>query len=255
MEGYVSRVMLLNFLVDILLLLSANRLTGHPPRLGRCALGAALGGIYAAACLLPGFRFLGNTLWRLVSLGLMAAVAFGMSVSGARRGLVFCLLSFALEGAALITGRGRTGGVLGGLLIVGLLSMAGFRGRVIEGGYVPVELSYGDKKLHLTALRDTGNTLRDPVTGQSVLVVDARTAQTLTGLTPQQLRDPVQTVGTIPGLRLVPYRSVGQPAGLLLAMKFQEVKIGSQRRSTLVAFAPDLLGTEGAYQALTGGAA
>lgn len=253
MEAYVSRVMLLNVLVNLLLLLSANRLAGHPPHVGRCAWGAALGGIYAAACLLPGFRFLGNTLWRLVSLGLTAAAAFGMSVSGARRGLLFCLLDLALEGAALITGGGGAAGVLGGLLIVGILSMVGFHGQA--GGYVPVELSYGDKKLHLTALRDTGNTLRDPVTGQSVLVVDARTAQTLTGLTPQQLRDPVQTVGALPGLRLVPYRSVGQPAGLLLAMKFQEVKIGSQRRSTLVAFAPDALGTEGAYQALTGGAA
>ena len=255
MEAYMSRVMLLNFLVDILLLLSANRLSGHPPHLLRCALGAALGGIYAAACMIPGFRFLGNALWRLVSLGLMAAVAFGMTFSAARRGLVLCLLSFALEGAALSIGQGGAVGVLGGLVIVGILSTVGLHRRVAEGGYVPVELSYGDRKVHLTALRDTGNTLRDPVTGQSVLVVDARTAQTLTGLTPQQLRDPVQTVGVLPGLRLVPYRSVGQPAGLLLAMKFQEVKIGSQRRSTLVAFAPDVLGAEGAYQALTGGAA
>lgn len=255
MEEYINVVAVLNFLVDLLLLLAANRLTGHPPGARRCALGAALGGLYGAACLLPGFRFLGNALWRLVSMGLMSAVAFGMSVSGARRGFVFCLLTMALSGAALIIGGGGIGGLLGGLALVGIFTLAGFRGKLGEGGYVPVELSYGDKTLRLTALRDTGNTLRDPVTGQPVLVVDAQAAQTLTGLTPQQLRDPVQTMGSLPGLRLVPYRSVGQPAGLMLAMKFKEVKIGSRRQSALVAFAPDRLGTEGAYQALTGGAA
>lgn len=255
MEGYANVVAALNFLVDLLLLLAANRLAGHPPGVLRCALGAALGGIYGAACLLPGFRFLGNALWRLVSMGLMSAAAFGMSVSGARRGVIFCFLSMALGGAALIIGGGGIGGLLGGLALVGILTMTGFRGKMGQGGYVPVELSYGDKTLRLTALRDTGNTLRDPVTGQPVLVVDAATAQTLTGLTPQQLRDPVQTMGALPGLRLVPYRSVGQPAGLMLAMKLKKVKIGSRWQSALVAFAPDRLGNEGTYQALTGGAA
>ena len=77
MAVYLDLVMLLNFLVDYLLLLGTNRLSGSPMTPGRCALAAVLGSVYAGACLLPGFRFLGNFLWRCVSLGLMAVLAFG----------------------------------------------------------------------------------------------------------------------------------------------------------------------------------
>ena len=41
--------------------------------------------------------------------------------------------------------------------------------------------------------------------------------------------------------------------GRLLAMRLQQVRIGSWKGSCLVAFAPDGLSRDGAYQALTGG--
>ena len=110
--------------------------------------------------------------------------------------------------------------------------------------------------MRMTALQDTGNTLCDPVTGRPVLVVGVEIAQQLTGLTQQQLRCPVEAIAEapLPGLRLIPYRAVGQPSGLLLALRLQDVRIGNWKGSSLVAFAPDGLSREGAYQALTGGA-
>jgi len=84
-------------------------------------------------------------------------------------------------------------------------------------------------------------------------VIGADAAQQLTGLTREQLLTPVETIGILPGLRLIPYHSVGS-SGFLLALRLRDVKIGSWRGSTLVAFAPERLSMEGAYQALTGGA-
>ena len=134
-----------------------------------------------------------------------------------------------------------------------LLCCLGFRNRIGGTNYIPVVLSYGTKQLHLTALQDTGNTLRDPITGRQVLVVGADAAGELTGLTREQLRQPVEFVDALPGLRLIPYRSVGSEGNFLLAMRLQNVKIGSWQGSSLVAFAPEGLSSEGAYQALTGG--
>jgi stage II sporulation protein GA (sporulation sigma-E factor processing peptidase) len=119
--------------------------------------------------------------------------------------------------------------------------------------FVPVELSYGGEKVTLTALQDTGNSLRDPLTGQPVLVIGANAAQKLTGLTPEQIRDPAKALTALPGLRLVPYRAVGRQNGMLLALKMDNVKIGAFRGSRVVAFAPEGLGENGEYQALTGG--
>lgn len=255
MQVYLDVVILLNFLVDFLLLMGTNRLCGYPARPGRAALGGAIGGIYAGMCLLPGFSFLGNVLWRAVSLGLMASVCFGFTRNALRRGAVFALLSLALGGAALgLTSKGFWA-IIAAAGCICVLCAVGFRGKLTGQSYVPVELTYGGKRIKLMALQDTGNTLRDPITGRQVLVVGADIAHQLTGLTVQQLQRPVENVGFLPGLRLIPYRAVGQEAGLLLALKLPQVKIGTWQGSTLVAFAPEGLSPEGAYQALTGGAA
>lgn len=252
MTVYIDGVFLLNFLVDFLLLLASARLCGYPPRIPRILLSAALGGVYAACCLLPGFYFLGNILWRVVSLGLMAVIAYGASMSALRRGLVFAFLSLALGGAVMGMGKGGFLGLVCAAGVVCLLCVLGFRGRIWGTTYLPVELSYGGKRLCITALQDTGNTLRDPITGGSVLVVGADVAGELVGLTREQLRSPVESLGVLPGLRLVPYHSVGKNS-FLLAMRLQHVKIGPWQGSSLVAFAPEGLNKEGAYQALTGG--
>lgn len=254
MTVYLDIVILLNFLVDWLLLMGANRLCGHSLSPGKAALGAVVGGLYGGACLLPGFSFLGNALWRTVILCLMAGIAYGFRRSTLRRGVLFLLLSMALGGVALSLNGGflSLAGAAGGLC---LLCILGFHGRDHGQSYVPVELTYGGQHLRLTALRDTGNTLCDPVTGSPVLVVDGQTAQKLTGLTKEQLSRPTQTIGSIPGLRLVPYRAVGTENGLLLALRLKNVKIGSWQGSFLVAFAPEPLSVSGEYQALTGGAA
>ena len=205
--------------------------------------------------MLPGFRFLGNWLWRLVSLALMSVTAFGIHKSVLRRGIVFVLLTMALGGVVTVLGSGGFWGLIAAAGCLCLLCVLGFRGRIGGDTYVPVELSYGGRKLQLTALRDTGNTLRDPVTGRPVLVVNSEAAQVLTGLSQQQLRSPVESIGAIPGLRLIPYRAVGCESGMLLALKIPQVKIGSWKGSGLVAFAPEGLSSDGEYQALTGGTA
>lgn len=253
MRVSLESVIFLNLLVNLLLLLAAGRLCGHSVGLVRGLSAAALGGFHAAGCLVPGFYFLGNTLWRAVSLSLMAFIAFGLSVSGFRRGLVFMFLSFALSGAVQWLGKGGAAGLLGSAGMICLLCGIGFGGRIGSTAYIPVELSYQDKRLRLTALRDTGNTLIDPITGRQVLIIGADAAKKLTGLTRDQLQKPVETIGALPGLRLIPYRSVGKEHGLLLALRLQDVKIGSWKGSSLVAFAPEGLSGEGGYQALTGG--
>ena len=77
MKVYVDGVMLINFLVDFLLLLGTDRLSGFPPEWKRLISASALGAVYSGICLFPGFRFLGNPLWRTVMLGLMGSMAFG----------------------------------------------------------------------------------------------------------------------------------------------------------------------------------
>ena len=252
---YGDVVMGLNFLVDFLLLMGTDRLSGFPAAAGRCALAAGLGAVYSGACLMPGFSFLGNGLWRMVFLGLMTVIAFGFDRSTFRRGGIFVMLSMALGGVALGMGKPDQMGLI--LLALGLWALCRFGLKHVgEQTYVPVTLHHEEKEMKLLALRDTGNTLRDPLSGETVLVAGADVAAELLGLTEEQLRHPVETLarGKLRGARLVPYCAVGQPAGMLLAVRFSGAVVGNHRSDPLVAFAPQILGRGEAYQMLTGGA-
>lgn len=252
---YLDLVMILNFLVDFLLILGTNRLTGYPPGGTRAAGASFLGSIYAAVCLIPGFRFLGNVLWRTVFLCLMAVLAFGWNVGAVRRGAVFVLLSMALGGLAEGVRLKHFLAICLCALLLWLLCRVGFGGQLGSREYVPVELTWQGRSLRLMALRDTGNTLRDPLTGEPVLVCGADVGEELLKLPRSAFQDPAGTVaaGVLPGLRLIPYRAVGQPGGMLLALRLKDVKIGNQRVSPLVAFAPQKLANGEDYQMLTGG--
>jgi len=255
MKGYAMTVMLLRFAVDFLLLLGVCRMSGYPPDWGRVLVGAALGGLYSGICLLPGLVFLANSLWMAAALCIICLAVFGFEKGGLRRSVLFILLQLALNGIGMGLDKGGLWSAAASAIGVFLLCAVGFRGQPVDAGFVPVELSCGGNCVQLLALRDTGNALRDPITGRPVLVVSADVAQRLVGLTREQLKRPVEALssGKIPGLRLIPYRTVGLDCGMMLALPLRDVRIGKWKGNSLVAFAPE--GLDGEYQALTGGAA
>lgn len=252
MSANLNLLMLLNFAVDLFLLLGSCRLSGAVPKFLRCCAGAVLGAVYGRMCLVPGFSFLGNWLWRIVFLTLMIVISFGINRSAIRKGCLFVILSFAMYGVA---GFGKENVVT--VLLCGAGAYLLCRIGLPRAGdrIVPVELTLGDRKVKLNALVDTGNMLKDPVTGSQVLVLGAQLSQTILGLEQPMLSDPITAVerSQIKGLRLVPYSSIGKKAGLLLALAMDQVRINGKNAGRLVAFSPQVIGAGEDYQALTGG--
>lgn len=250
MRGYLILAVILQMTVDFLLILASKRMLSEFIHPVRAVLGALAGGIYCTACLIPGLTFLGGRLWYLASLGVICLLSFGTDRGSVKPAGVYCLLRFALDGLAGAEGKVQT--LLWAVLFCGIC-LAGIYGSRQKRRFLPVELCWGEKKAKLQGLVDTGHSLRDPVTGREVLIVGADVAQALTGLSAQQLADPVACMGKLPGLRLIPYQSVGQSRGMLLAMQIQEGRIGNRRGKVVVAFAPQVLDKTGKFQALIGG--
>lgn len=254
MTVYLDLVILLNFLVDWLLLMGTNRIIGYPPGGKRTALAAAFGAGYAALCMMPGFQFMGNILWRVLSLGGMAVIAFGWNFASLRRGLIFVLLSMALGGLALGLGKGNFASlVLAAAGLAGICAL-GFRTPPGAQKYQTIQLQWQGKKLTGIALIDTGNTLRDPITGELVTVLGADMGEKL-GISSELFNDPVAALmgGKLPGARLIPYRAVGQPGGMLLGLKMEQVRLNNRNISPIVAIARERIGKGEGYQALAGG--
>lgn len=253
METYVLTTMLLHGMVDLLLMMGTNQLCGYPQKWKRMILGTLIGSLHSWACMQAGFHFLGNDLWRGVALVLTVLAAFGEDLSALRRGLIFAVMRLAILGILDGGEKSFWMAVLAASVIC-LMSLVGF-GDGMGKQYLPVSISYDGKETAFTALLDTGNTLSDPLTGESVLVVSPQVAQKLLRLTPSQIKDPVKTLENcrIPGLRLIPYHAVGQPGSLLLGMRFQNVQMGDQVGGRTVAFAPQIIGEGKSFQALAGG--
>ncbi len=281
---YVDTLFLLNALVDYLLLLAAARLAGERLRRGRFALGAVLGGLYAAAIFLPGLEFLGKIPCRLAAAALMLLAAYGGSVRLLRQAVIFFALTCAFGGGvaaiSMAGGRGLSLGrgvfysaldlktvLLSAAACYALLTLALQRvGRhtAASGELLPVRLELDGRSVTLTALADTGNTLTDPVSGAPVLVAEGEAVLPLfpedRRPDPSDLRDPAGALERLgagkenaPSFRLLPYRAVGVERGLLLAARVDRVTLGGRDCGRqLVALSPTPVSDGGAYRALAG---
>ena len=243
----------LNFLVNLLLMMGTNRLSGFPMEPMRCVLGSVVSTVYAVLCIR--YEFLMKPVSRVGSLLIVSMTAFGLGRAAVKKTCLFLLLSMALGGIAQNLGRRDLPGLLLGAGLVWLLCVFSFSGAAADREFVPVTLSYRGNTVKLKALRDTGNRLCDPITGEQVLIVSGAVGQKLTGLTPNQLHEPLRTLSQkkLPGLRLIPYRTVGQRNGMLLGVRMNGVMIGKKERNMVVAFDPDGLQADGEVQALLGG--
>lgn len=255
MTDYIGMVLLLNFIVDSLLILSVNYLTGFAHRWHRIGLAALLGGLYGAACMIPQLDWLGHVLLRILCLFLIGIVAFGISFSSMKRSMLFCVLCLSLEGFAWSMDAGGFFEIIGLCIGLCVCCICSLRARTGGREYIQISIEHNNKTLELTAFKDTGNMLRDPMTGLSVIILSAEMAKELLGLTQKQLQNPVETVanGAVKGLRLLPCKTVTGRENFLLAKRMDEVKIGRWQGSCLVAFSSVTLDAEGSYQALTGG--
>ena len=127
-----------------------------------------------------------------------------------------------------------------------------------------VTVSLQGRRLRLRALHDTGNTLRDPVSGQPVLVLEQgalgelwqpQAAEIIAmDLPPEEKMARLHRLDGGCRWSLLPFCAVGTAAGLLLAVRSDYVKVGGiTYPRVLLALTPGPVSDGGGYQALWGG--
>lgn len=280
MTVYVDMLFMLNTAINYLLLRGSAAMGGCPAKVWRLMGAAALGGLYAVSAVLPGLEPLQSLFFQLISASGMLIVAFGWKRNTVKQGLFFFALSFAFSGLVMLAvqvlepdclflgGRAYYGVSISALLLLAGLSY-GLAGLVLNGwgthtggDIVPLTVKLNGKCMQCKALRDTGNTLRDPITGQNIPVASW---QVLTCLLPEadvkqtELKDPAALLQRLHKqypqvqFRLVSFRTVGVSCGLLLAAKCT-VGTGKKLQSLPVAFTATELSAHGQYEMLLGGA-
>lgn len=276
----VDLVFLINFLMDLLWLWLTAKLAGLRAGRWRLAGAAAAGGLLAVWVWFDSGQWLRSPAGAAVGTLLLLALAFApctlmqavqaagyFLLSGAAMAGTVMLVQLRVPGAGLY----MPDSVAGPLVIAGVaLCGAGARTlwyavhsrRQVARGIWLLGITLGDREVTLPALVDTGNHLKDPLTGTPVAVVEAAALRQL--LPPDVCRAVAagwEALERLPGhwaarCRLVPYRAVGRPDGMLLALLPDQLTVtppgggGGQAVQGLVGLATAPLDREGRYRAL-----
>jgi len=247
---YVDLFFMINFSMDFLCFFLSSQLLGGKLKLLRTLLAAALGGVYACVALFLPFEGFPAFMLDVLLCLLMCIIAFGVARSVFLHTLVYFAVSMTLGGfmSALFTLLNRadlgieaveSDGISAWVLaLLALISAAfalvgtKFFRRRTSARYASVAFEIGGKAKQLRAFCDSGNLLRDPISGRVCVLVSA---QTLKGVVGDEVINAARTKNVAPlastdaamarRVRLIPAKTA-TGEGCLLAIRPDKILVG-----------------------------
>lgn len=268
---YVDTMFMINLIINYLVLLASAKLCALQVKRFRLALSAALGGVYSVLTLFV--PFCQQPVMKVTVGILMAMMAFGGRKNFLRITLVVFGVSAAfaglIYGLTLMTGGDTSGSgyifVSFRMLILSfgisyfVISFFFKRMARVSSETVDILVEYNDKSSRLTALKDTGHSLTDPITGRPVVIVGIETIRPLFEKSVLTALEKPATIALAElgeqgySFRLIPYSAVGVENGMLLAFKPDCLRIdGNMVRDCLIAISPNQISDGEVYSALIG---
>ncbi len=265
---YVDSIFLLNLIVNYLLILITAKFCSIRFQRLRYILAASIGAFYAVMCFVPSYEFLNHPLIKLCLWGIISLVAFGREAKLFRCAVSFLVVSAAFGGGvwaiSMFFGTSSFDGIFRldlrifalsfALCYLGLSLILSGKATKTKREFLEIDLVHRSSRIKLTALRDTGNSLRDLATGKNVIVVDLQTVSTI--FTEKERKALSISDGTeaildlskiesAPKFRPIIYRAVGVELSIIPAFTPDEIYInGKLSKEYAVAVSPSPLGSE-----------
>ena len=249
-ELYADSLLLVNFVMNLYLLMLVSRISLSPATLWRLLGASAFGAVsYFLPFLFPGPVWLRLGFSMAVGTAGMILIAFRPTGIRAFGSALWKLLvcSFFMGGILLFLIRLLPGLKAGLVSCFGIMALGG-------AGFLFLSHFFKDKKkahclcratlirrgdeMTVTALMDSGNSLLEPISGKPVSIIEKNVFQSLWRDAPE-------------GFRAIPYHSIGKKRGILQGYLLPELKIeidGEVKlcRDVYVAVSEELCG-EGAW--------
>lgn len=194
-----------------------------------------------------------------------AAYFYGIGFAGAGAGTAASFLVGSPHAPNQVAGFVVAGGAI---LLIAELGWGVVQRRLWQQLYqMPLEIQFDGDLSRVSALVDTGNRLRDPLTGHPVVVVEQAT---LARLLPPELQPAVEQMeaGDLTGVsrllaserwssrfRVIPFSSIGRRHGLMIGFRPDAVRLVIDGRAIaagdcIIAVYKGPLDPDGAYEAL-----
>ena len=256
MTVYLDIILLENICMNYIILLATGLILKNKINNIRILLSSLLGGIYAVCSYITKLEIYSTLIMKIILSVTMVYVAFNSkNIKQLLKQLVlFYLTSFAFGGCAfallyfikpqnILMKNGVYIGtyplkvaLLGGLLGFIIINIAFkiIKNRINKKNmFCDIEIYLNNNVTKVHALVDTGNLLKEPITGNPVIVVEK---ENLYNIMPKEILDNIEEImyGSntenieneyISKLRLIPFSSLGMQNGMLIGTKVDKVKI------------------------------
>ena len=249
-ELYVDVFFLVNFMMDYILLLIVRRMLQCTATHGRICIGAAIGSLLTCVVMILPIPY---TVVKLILFHVFVntcMIRVGLKIKSIRsflKAIIMLYIGSILLGGIMEVFRQyvRVGSfflvvaIIGYYFVLGIWKFVSYMQRWNQC-HCKVELYLGTKKYQIKGLIDTGNGLRDPISGKPVHILDRATAKRFFG--EEYLKD----------VRYVPYQSIGKKEGVLPAVQFERMCVWKDTQcwveKPLIAISEEMISIGGEYE-------
>ncbi|MCD8391562.1 MAG: sigma-E processing peptidase SpoIIGA [Firmicutes bacterium] len=267
MEIYADVLFLINFTASYLMLALTAKATRNKAKPARLAAASAAGGALSIACFFAGsigvvIRLAGGVLMIIISFGAARIVT---------RTVIFMIMSALVSAAFALIGSIFGEGVISvrngvayfdlpqnifvitfiaAYVLIMVITEVIKRKKDVKIHTLTVR--YNGCSVNVKALSDSGNTLKEPVSGKSVVIAEWRTIYPL--FDGADYNDLINNMDRY-RLRIVPYHSLGNKNGMIFAFLADDIIISDEKRSAgkiYIGITREQLSKTNEYNALIG---
>lgn len=291
MTIYIDVVLIENLIMNFIILLATGIVLKEKIKTVRLLLASLLGAIYSVISYMSILEIYSNIILKIILSVVIVYVAFNPQTMKKmwKDILIFYLTSFVFGGAAfaliyivkpqdilmkngLFLGTYPLKTIILGAIVAFIIIITAFtivRTKITKKDmFCKVEIQINGKKIETTAMLDTGNLLKEPITNTPVIVVEHTL---LYDCIPKEILNHLDELlggefdnisekikeEYMAKLKFIPFSSLGKQNGMLLGMKAESVKIKDGEReeekdNVIVGIYNKSLTKRGEYRALLG---
>lgn len=257
---YLDVIFLENLMMNCIILYATNYILKKKVNIIKIACAGMIGALYSVIVYLDILKIYSNIITKIILSIIMVYIGCD-SKKIYKELLTFYLISFVFGGAAfsviymikpqnIIKMNGEFIGrypikfaIAGGILGFGIISLVfKFAKRKIskKDMIYNLEIYFNKKKIGIKAMLDTGNFLKEPITGAPVIVAEKRALLNL--IDKNILENAEKIIGGdfelikekknfLSNFKIIPYSSIGRQNGMLLGFKTEKVLIKDEEET------------------------
>ena len=288
---YLDIIFFENLIMNSIILYATSIILKLKPKLFRILISSAIGSIYSIILYITEMKIYSSIISKIILSIIMTYVAFNpQNVKKMwKQILIFYLTSFVFGGVALyliyflkpqdiLMKNGMYVGenilkiiLLGGIVafVVIKISLKIIKTKISSKDmYCNIKIKLNEKEVETTAMLDTGNLVKEPITNTPVIIVES---SLLYEMLPKEILNNLEEVlsgnlSNIPEeiqekyiskMRCIPFKSLGKENGMLLGIRADEIEVIKEDenkviKNAIIGIYNKSLTKRGEYRALVG---